>query len=264
MSENTCSDATSSESSFSFAPDKNENAFVSLLFNIALPVLILNKATEPLKQYFGENGPTVALIIALIFPLGYGLRDYFKTKRKNAISMLGFVNILLTGGLALFQLEGIWFAVKEAAFPLLIGFFVYLSIYGKKPFIELFIYNKNLLRIDLIESKLHENQRSDDIKRHLRLSTIFLAGSFLLSSILNFVLAVKIFVPIDPTISKSEYTTVLNQQIADMTWLSWFVIMIPSMLCLMAILWHLFAGIQKMTGLKLNDIIHSREADQPQ
>lgn len=245
-------------SSLSFTPDKNENAVLSLLFNIALPVFLLNKLTDPLKDRIGEHGPTVALILALAFPLGYGLHDYLINKKKNAISLLGFLNILFTGGLALLQLKGIWFAVKEAAFPLLIGIFVYFSIYGKKPFIELFIYNPNLLKINLIEEKLAERQQSENFKKHLRLSTIFLAGSFLLSAILNFVLAIRIFVPIDESLSKSEYASILNQQIAEMTWLSWFVIMIPSMLCLFAILWHLFSGIQKMTGLKLPEIVHSR------
>lgn len=242
----------------SFTPDKNENAFISLIFNIALPVFLLNKATEPLKGYFGDAGPTIALVLALVFPLGYGLRDYFINKKKNAISLLGFLNILFTGGLALLQLEGIWFAVKEAAFPLLIGAFVYFSASSKKPFVELFIYNKNLLKVDLIEEKLAEKNKTDDLKKHLKTSTIFLAGSFLLSAILNFVLAVYIFTPIDPSLSSSDKATILNQQIADMTWLSWFVIMIPSMICLFAILWHLFSGIQKMTNLTMNEIIHSR------
>ena len=252
------SKASKDSDSFSFAPDRNENAFLNLAFNIVLPVFLLNKLTDPLKNHLGDFGPTAALLVALAFPLAYGVYDYLKRKKKNVLSLLGFLNILLTGGLALFQLKGIWFAVKEAAFPLLIGLFVYLSIHRKKPFIELFVYNENLLNLSLIEEKLQENGRNEDIYRHLKTSTVFLAGSFLLSAVLNFVLARVIFVPIDETLPKSEYGAILNQQIADMTWLSWFVIMIPSMLCLFAILWHLFAGIQKMTGLKLNDLVRNR------
>lgn len=248
---------TQEKTAFSFAPDRNENAFLSLLFNIALPVFLLNKLTDPLKDRFGETGPTLALLLALAFPAAYGVNDYVRRKKKNAISLLGFLNILLTGGLALFQLGGIWFAVKEAAFPLLIGLFVFFSIYGRKPFIELFVYNENLLNLQTIEQKLLELGKKTEISRHLRLSTIFLAGSFFLSAVLNFALAVWIFQPIDENIPKSDYAATLNQQIADMTWLSWFVIMIPSMLCLFAILWHLFSGIQKMTGLKLAEIIRS-------
>lgn len=246
---------TDTDSQYSFAPDKNENAFVSLLFNIALPVLLLNKLTGFLTENIGDHGPTLALVIALAFPTGYGLYDYLKRKKKNMISILGFFNILMTGGLALLQTEGIWFAVKEAAFPLLIGVFVWLSTYGKKPFIELFIYNDKLLNLPLIEERLEEKQNQSRLHQHLKQSTYFLAGSFLLSAILNFVLARFIFVDSPAALSAVEKASVLNEQIAEMTWLSWIVIVIPSMICMFAILWHLFAGIHKLTGLKMNEII---------
>ena len=246
-----------SQSGISFGPDRNENALLSILFNIVLPVFLLNKLTEPMTQQFGEHGPAMTLIVALAFPALYGVQDYLRRRKKNAISLLGFLNILLTGGLALLQLKGIWFAVKEAAFPLLIGIFVFLSTNKEKPFIQLFVYNENLLNLQLIEQKLAEHNKSAQIMIHLRRSTMFLAGSFLLSAILNFALARYIFVPIDQALSSTDYAAILNTQIAQMTWLSWFVIMIPSMICLAAILWHLFSGIQKLTGLSLTEIVRS-------
>ena len=119
------------------APTKEpakENAFLNLIFNIALPVFILNKLSKTI-------GPLNALILALAFPLAYGAYDLIKRKKVNAFSILGLLNVSLTGGLALMGLNGFWFAVKEAAFPALVGCFVLGSAFTKKPFIETLFLN---------------------------------------------------------------------------------------------------------------------------
>ena len=96
----------------------NENAFINLLVNIAIPVLILNKLSQKI-------GPTQALILAVAFPLTYGIYDLIRRKKWNAFSLLGLLNVSITGSLAVFGLGGVWFQIKEAAFPLLIGIFVF-------------------------------------------------------------------------------------------------------------------------------------------
>ncbi|WP_374030368.1 VC0807 family protein [Bdellovibrio bacteriovorus] len=106
------------------APPK-ENGLLNIVFNIVLPVLILNKLSKFI-------GPFWALVLALAFPLGYGAYDLIKRKKFNAFSALGLLNVLLTGGLALLGLHGFWFAVKEAAFPALVGLFVLGSAFTKK------------------------------------------------------------------------------------------------------------------------------------
>ena len=106
-----------------------DHPFVSLAFNIVIPVLVLQKLTSKL-------GPTYTLLLALLFPLAYGAYDYLKNHNKNWISVLGVVNTLFTGGFALLKLGGLWFAVKEAAFPLIIGVAVLVSNYLKTPAME--------------------------------------------------------------------------------------------------------------------------------
>ncbi|MFN3161931.1 MAG: VC0807 family protein [Pseudohongiellaceae bacterium] len=100
-------------SSMNTTAQKPENPWVNILFNIIIPVIILNQLTRRLD----ENGPVIALVVALLFPLGYGIYDYLTRGKKNWLSLLGLVNVSFTGGMGLFQLEGIWFAIKEASFP---------------------------------------------------------------------------------------------------------------------------------------------------
>ena len=229
--------------------EKPQGIFLNLLINILLPVLILDK----LSAHLGDNGPLIALFVALSLPLGYGLYDFIKLKKRNLISILGFLNVLFTGGLVVLGLEGIWFAVKEASFPALIGIFVFFSAYTKKPFIEALIFNPNAMNLNLIYKRLKEEKTEPQFKKHLKLSTFFLSGSFFLSSILNFYLARKIFIDIDPEITQKAKEVILNKQVADMQLQSFIVIMLPCFVCLIFILFHVISGVKKFTGLTTNE-----------
>lgn len=230
------------------------SALFNLIFNIIAPVYLL-KQSERFEVWFGPKGPVIALLIAIALPLSYGLFEYIKFKKRNLISALGFTNTLITGCFALYQVEGKWFAIKEASFPLLIGIFVYLSVRMKRPFIEYMVYNRNFMDLDLLEAKVRENGTEKEIHRHLRKSTIFLGHSFILSAVLNFVLAIFIFKKIDPSLSETQHAKVLNEQISHMTWLSYLVILIPSMIALMWVLKYLSDGLKKYSGLSLPDVM---------
>lgn len=230
------------------AEAKGENAFLNLVFNIVIPIAILNKGTEPL-------GPLKALLVALAFPIFYGIYDLLRRKKVNAFSIVGLLNVSLTGGLALSGLGGTWFAIKEAVFPLVIGLFVAGSGFTKRPLIQTLVVNPQSMKWDLIESRLQELGREDEFLTLLRRSTWLLAGSFLVSAILNFVLAQRVFLPIDPTLPDLEHAKVLNEQIAQMTGLSFMVIMVPSMVMLIGIMTYLFRGMTKTTGLSLQDMM---------
>ena len=61
----------------------------------------------------------------------------------------------------------------------------------------------------------------------------------------------------------SQQTQVLNEQIAQMTWISYLVILVPSLICMGFMFWHLFSGIKKMTGLKMEDVVHNIKKAEP-
>src|SRR5687768_7595101 len=112
-------------------PDERENPLVNILFNIVLPAVILAKLSSPERL-----GPVNGLLLGLAFPLGYGIWDFARKRKANVFSVLGFVSILLTGSFGLMQLDGIWFAVKEAAIPLLIGLATVVSLKTRYPLVR--------------------------------------------------------------------------------------------------------------------------------
>ncbi|HPQ95059.1 MAG TPA: MFS transporter, partial [Thiolinea sp.] len=78
-------------------------------------------------------------------------------------------------------------------------------------------------------------------------TTVILSSSFLLSSILNFILA-RLIVVSEP--GSEAY----NQELGKMTLLSYPVIVIPSMLIMIFAFWFLYRGIRRLTGLEAEAI----------
>lgn len=227
---------------------KPENSWLNLIFNIVLPVLILNKLTKYL-------GPLAALLLALAFPLCYGAYDLAKRKKVNAFSALGLLNVSLTGGLALMGIHGFWFAVKEAAFPTLVGLFVFGSAFTKKPFIEAIFLNPGVMKVDVLEEKLRQNGKQVEFHAHLKKATMWLSLSFLFSAVCNFILAERIFLNIDKALSPEAQSVILNEQIAKMTTWSMAIIMVPSMIFLLGIFWYLMRGVKQYSGLTTDDLM---------
>lgn len=237
---------------------KPENPWINILFNILIPVIILNQLTRRIE----DNGPVIALVIALMFPLGYGIYDYLTRKKKNWLSVLGLVNVGFTGGMGLFQLEGIWFAVKEATFPALIGFAVYASAFTNSPLIKLMVVDTGALDMERIGEKLRQLGTESRFMVHLRKSTKLLAVSFAISSLLNFVIAMRVFVAIDLSLPELERQAILNEQIAEMTWLGFAFIALPLMVFTFFIMWYVISGIRRLTGLKLEEIMMIESGDE--
>jgi intracellular septation protein A len=225
------------------AKKQKNNPLLEIIFNVGLPSFILMKFSSP--EYLGV---VAGLIIALAFPVGYAAYDYLKTKEMNLISVFGFLSVLLTGGIALFELNVTWLAVKEASIPALIAIFVLCSgIYGK-PLIAKMLLNDSLFKVDLIYEKLHALGRTELFKTKIAFANKLLALTFIFSAVMNYVLA--------RWIVKSPAGTVsFNEELGRMTLLSYPIIAIPSMLMLFGLMYYVSKVIHKLTGYTLTDLL---------
>lgn len=231
----------------SVSAKNRENPLINLLANVVLPVFILNKLSK--------FNPVLALALALAFPLGYGAWSYIQAKKVNYISLLGLINTLFTGGFALMKLEGIWFAVKEAGFPFIIGCFVLLSSFKENPFLGMMLVDTGALNIEDIRERLTQNNTHAGFLELLKKSTFYFSLTFFFSALLNFILAVTIFkkIPLDlPEASRSE---MLNGQIAQMTWMGYAVIFVPSVILFFVIMFFFFRKLTRLTGLAFDKLL---------
>ncbi len=230
--------------------------FLDLAFNLVIPVMILQK----LSSRFGENGPLFALLIALSFPLGFGFYDLYFKKKRNIISVLGFVNILFTGGFALMGLTRNWYIAKELLLPSLIGSYVWFTTLQAKPLIEKIFFNDTVFNTSLIEKNVETQGRRSELSQLMLRSTQIFAATFLLSALGNFFIARQIFTDIPYIWTATERAAIRNYEIAEMKKWHYIVLLIPSLLMTVILLWHLVSGLMRITGLKMEEVM----AEQPE
>jgi hypothetical protein len=225
------------------APKKQNGFFGNLAFNIIIPVVIMSNLSS--DEYLG---PAWSIVAALIFPIGYGLWDLKESGKVNAFSILGIVSVILTGGISLLELPAEYIAIKEAAIPAVIGIAVLITQRTTKPLLKVLVLNEQIVNWDSLSRALEAKGTTNDFEGKMAISSYIVAGSFFLSSVLNYVLAKVILVSAPGT---TEYT----EELGRMTALSYPVIVIPSMIMLMGALWYLFAQIKKLTGEDLENFL---------
>lgn len=230
------------------SPAKRENMLVNLAFNILVPSLILAKLSGP--EWLG---PQLALVVALAFPLGYGIWDFAQRRTANFVSILGFVSTLATGGLGLMAVDGIWFAIKEASVPALIGLVLWASMGSKRPLVRQFLFNEQVIDVERVDAELAARNNQQAFEQLLRSASYLLVASFAFSAVLNFVLARWLLV--SPAGSEA-----FNAELAQMNLLSWPIIALPSMAISMFALWRLIKGVSSLSGLPLEQIFHPQHA----
>lgn len=225
-------------------PAKPRGGFLgNLAFNILIPVIILSR-------FSGDDslGPTWGIVIALAFPVGYGLWDLRESGKINPFSVLGVVSVFLTGGISLLELDPQYIAIKEAAIPAIIGLAVLISQRTRFPLVKTLILNAQMIRVEALYSALAAKGNTAVFERRLSQASLIIAGSFGLSSALNYILARIILV-------SPPGTTEFNAELGRMTALSYPVIALPSMIVLLIAIWFVFSQIKRLTGESLEHFL---------
>jgi len=222
---------------------KAENLFLNLICNVALPTAIMSWGS-------GERalGPKWGLVVALLFPLGYGVHDFIQRRRFNFISGLGFASVLISGGFGLLKLDGFWFAVKDGALPALIGIAVLASIRAKEPLVHEMLYNPQVIDVDRVDAALTARGGQAGFAQLMRTSSYLIAAAMFLSALLNYGFARWIIV-------SPAGTEAFNKELARMHWVSLAGISIPTMAMMMYALWRLLKGVGQLSGLTLDEIL---------
>lgn len=223
-----------------------ENVLVNLVCNVFLPGLLLDKLSKA-----SMLGPVWGLVAALSIPLGYGIWDFARRRVWNVFSILGLVSVAMTGVLGLLKTDPFWFAVKEAAIPSLLAVAIPLSLRTKQPLIRTLLFNEQILDTALIDRSLDERKTHPEFERLMVSSSWILAASFLGSAVLNFILARWM-------LTAAPGTDEFNKQLGRMNWLSWPVIFVPSMGVMVYALLRLVKGLERITGLKGEDLFANK------
>lgn len=230
------------------APEaRRENLWINLLCNAVFPAVVLTTLSKEHRL-----GPMWALVVAISLPLGYGIYDLATRRKWNVFSVIGVLSTALTGGLGLFKLSGFWFAVKEAAVPLVLGIAVPLSLRTRQPLVRTLVCNEQILNMPKVEAALTASGTRPGFESLLARVSWIIAGSFALSAVLNFGLALWI-------LQSPAGTPAFAEELGRLTALSYPVIMVPSMAVMVFAMWKLLGGLEKLTGLSGEELFHERK-----
>lgn len=222
---------------------KRENLLLNLACNLAIPTFVLMHLSK--DKWLG---PQWGMIVALVFPLGYGIYDAIQRRKANIFSVVGVLSVLLTGTLNQLKADGFWFAIKEAAIPTLFGAAVLFSMRTQRPLVRELLWNDQIIDTARVDTVLAERGRRAELERLLTHASLGLAFSFLLSAALNFGLARYL-------LKSAPGTPEFNAELGRMNGLSLPVIMLPTMIVTVFVLWKLMTGLTQITGLPFEDIV---------
>ncbi|OEF49749.1 MFS transporter [Enterovibrio norvegicus] len=229
-------------------PTHKPRPMVDLLVSIVVPAFILMKLSGD-----NELGASGGLILALSFPLGWGLFELVKYRKFNFIALLGLVNVLLTGGIGLLELDTKWLAIKEAAIPGVISLAVLASTFTSSPLIKALLFNPSVMDVEKINERLQLRNSMAAFEARLLKATYFVAGSFAFSSTMNYILAKWL-------VTSPAGTPEFNEQLGQLTLYSYPMIALPSTVMMMAIFYYLWRTIHGLTGLKLEEVLANKSA----
>lgn len=220
---------------------KKENAFLNFGCNLVIPTIIMMKFSS--EEYLGQ---VYGLIVALAFPLFYGLFDLFSAGKVNVFSILGLVSILMTGGIGLLKLDRTWMIVKETAFPLVMGICVFVSEVMKKPLLRSIL--DKMIDLDKVREVYRNENKEEHFEKRLTKSSYLLCSTFFISALLNFLLA---YFVLKGEPGSEEYVNSLGK----MTGLSFPVIALPMTIMVGCILYYLLNGIKKETNVEIESFL---------
>jgi hypothetical protein len=250
-----------------------DHPLANILINVLIPVLALSYLSKDpeFQETIGKAvrpwhlGPVKALAIALSLPIGYGAWFFIKNRKANFFSALGLVSVLLTGGLTLYlwNADGtvkpnahILFGLKEASIPLILAVAVIGSHWTPNPLLRIFLYSDSFFDIRRIETRIDEIGAQSAYQRLLLQSTWLFSASFLLSTVMNFFLAIHFLGGIDHAATNAR--EIYNTQVAKLTGWGFAVIGVPILVFLFFTMWRLLKGLRTITGMNDDELMLPR------
>jgi len=212
---------------------------LDLLLSAVIPAIIISNLS-------GEDGLGArnALLLALAFPFGWGMIELLKYEKLNLISLLGLIGVLLTGGIALLQLEVVWLAISNAAMPGVMGIAILTSaLTPRYSVISQLLNNYEIFGYRQIKEKLAEcTVKKEAADALLLYATYLFAGICFFAAAMNYLLTRWIVV-------SSAGSAAFNEELARLSLLSYGAIMFPTLIMAVVLFLWLRRALVSLAGI---------------
>ena len=214
---------------------------------MVLPSMVLDYLSEQ-----NRLGPGGALVVSMLFPLGFGVWCWKHNLGWNLFSTLGLITVLLSGGLGLLKLDPLWFSIKESAMPLVLGAAFPLSHYWGQPLIRSLLLQPHLINLPVLEAALLTGDRQARFRRSVLHASRLLGLGVAASAVANFFLAMWLLG------EKAPGSEAFVKGIGTLNWASLVVIGVPLMGVMLLVFIRLVRDMQGITGLSKADLMATR------
>lgn len=159
----------------------------NLLFNFIIPMFILTRFSG---EEFGDA--RISLLLALAFPLYYGIRELVGRRTFPYLSLLGVIGVILTGWLALTGSEPWMFACREAALTFILGLATLITAPTRFSIWRKFFVDLAGLHENTIQQNAHAQGNLPKLRKANLWFGIGFAALLLLSAAANFFLTLYV------------------------------------------------------------------------
>ena len=236
-------------------PEQRSHPILSIVCSVLLPVLVLKYCSAVGNGWY-DLGPTVALVVALCMPIGYGLWCIWGRRGGGAITLLGIITTLLTGLVTIYAQAGAgealrpstpWvYAFKEGALPLIIAMVILWGGTGKSSLLRTLFYTDAAFHTRETEARIATLHREAEYHALLSLMKCLLAGMYLASAVLSFFIALHFQLPI-LKLPPAQQAEAYNYAVGSITFWTWLIISIPAILLVLALCFYLPRKLRKLT-----------------
>lgn len=216
-----------------------------MLINFVLPTIVLLGLSDPSRL-----GPAKAMLLALAFPVAFELYNLSQKRKASMLSIIAIVGIMVTGAISLLGLSENWLAVRRSVPYVAVAIALLVSMLMKRSLLDWGL--THLLNMELVRTKAE--QKGTWLLLQKRITTIgyvfiaFLTAIGISAYILTLVV---ITAPTDTAAFNSEYVRLRVLSLPATT--------LPLLVGILAILMYLFTSIEKLTGLKAEDLVKKRK-----
>lgn len=222
-----------------------QSSGMQLVINFVLPtVVLLGLSSE------SRLGPAKAMLLALAFPVAFELYSLSKRRKPSMLSIIAIVGILVTGAISLLGLSENWLAVRRSVPYIAVAIALLVSMLIKRPLLEWSL--TQLLDMELIRAKAEQKKAWSELQKHIRTTGYLLVALLTAIGISAYILTlVVITAPTDTTAFNTEYVRLRLLSLPATT--------LPLLVGIVAILMYLLSNIEKLTGLKAEDLMKKKK-----
>ncbi len=242
--------------------DKGTESLLNVGLSVLAPVLILDYCSGE-GDAIWQMGATAAMCVALTLPIGYGIYHFIRTRRADAVNIMGLMATLLTAFVTMYATMGEgeairpdtpwWYAIKEASIPLFLAAAIILTARGSGSLLRVFIYTDGLFHITRVEQEVEKKKLQEPYQHILWKASLMTAASLVVSSVGNFFLSLYFLLPVIDA-EASEQAELYNYAVSDMTWMGYLVIGLPIMGTFFYVIFYLLRQLRELTGLPREEI----------